>query len=139
MVQVRAYDLLHEYDEILIWGQSFEQIEGVDIPGLPKGTLRMEVKMAEAVIKPKLMNDGTLGTEVISVFNIDFKTFLPKKILNWVTRTFAFYACKMIRDRTENLEGTTHQQRIKEKDIYKEWTQTFTEWRMRKLAQKAKH
>ena len=92
--------------------------------------------MAEGVIKPRLMEDGNIGTEVIASFNVDFKTFLPKSLLNWVTRTFAYYVCKMIRHRTENLKGTTHEQRIKENDIYKEWTQTFEEWKIKKLSGK---
>eukprot|EP01084_Bolivina_argentea_P051755 95194_1 len=135
VAHVRAYDLLNEYDEVLIWGKSFDTIDGVDIPVVPDGTKRMDVTMAEGAIKPIILDNGELGTEVISVFNIDFKTFIPKGILNWVTRTFAYYVCKMIRSRCENLEGTTHQKRIKEKEVYKEWTQEFTNWKMKKLAQ----
>ena len=135
VAHVQAYDLLDEYDEILICGRSVEQFEGVDIPKVEKGTLRLDVSMAEGVIKPKLMDDGSLGIEVIASFNVDFKSFLPKTLLNWITRTFAYYACKMIRQRTENLEGTTHGIRIKENDIYKDWTKRFEEWKENKLAE----
>eukprot|EP00486_Rosalina_sp_Unknown_P002770 CAMPEP_0201577802 /NCGR_PEP_ID=MMETSP0190_2-20130828/24336_1 /ASSEMBLY_ACC=CAM_ASM_000263 /TAXON_ID=37353 /ORGANISM="Rosalina sp." /LENGTH=162 /DNA_ID=CAMNT_0048010221 /DNA_START=85 /DNA_END=573 /DNA_ORIENTATION=+ len=136
VAHVRAYDLLDEHDEILIWGKSVDKVEDVEIPKIEKGTLRLDVNMAEGVIKPKLTEDGEIGTEVISSFNVDFKTFLPKTLLNWITRTFAYYVCKMIRQRTENLEGTTHEKRIKENDIYKDWTKTFEEWKIKKLSEK---
>ena len=135
VAHVRAYDLLNEHDEILIWGKSTDKVDGVEIPELEKGTIRMDVTMAEGVIKPKIMENGQLGTEVIASFNVDFKSFLPKTLLNWITRTFAYYVCKMIRHRTENLEGTKHQQRVKENEHYQEWTKQFENWKIRKVSE----
>ena len=66
------------------------------------------------------MENGSIGTEVISSFNVEFKTFLPKTLLNWITKTFAYYVCKMVRHRTENLDGTTQEKRVKENIIYQE-------------------
>jgi len=141
VAQVKAYDLLQDHDEVLLWGQSVteQQVEGVDVPKVDKKTVRMECKMGEGVIKPRIMQNGNLGVDVIASFNIDFKMYLPATLLNWVTRTFAFYAVKMIRERTENLEGTTHQQRIAQNPLYAEWKQQFEEWKVRKLKQKGGH
>ena len=104
-----------------------------EIPKVDKKTVRMDVTIGEGVIKPRIMKDGTLGVEVIASFNVDFKTYLPTTLLNWVTRTFSFYAVKMIRERTENLEGTTHQERIKQNAIYDDWKTQFEAWRLRKV------
>merc|ERR1712129_693734 len=136
VAHAHAYDLLDEFDEILIWGKSHETIKGVGIPKCENGAIRVEVTMASGAIKPKLMDNGELGTEVTAVFNVDFKSFLPKALLNWVNRTFAYYACSMIRYRTEKLEGTKHEQRIKEKQMYKDWAEEFAVWKQRKLDKK---
>merc|ERR1712110_1390976 len=116
VARVSAYDLLNEHDEVLLWGESIEDEKGVDfdVPKVDKKTIRMDMNMGEGVIKPRILKDGTLGVEVIASFNVDFKTYLPTTLLNWITRTFSFYVIKMIRERTENLEGTTHQERIKQ-------------------------
>ena len=126
---------MNEYDEVIVWGKSIETMDNVEIPECEKGTARIDVTMAEGVIKPKILDNGQMGTEVIASFNIDFKTFLPKTLLNWITRTFAYYVCKMVRHRTEHLEGTSHQQRVAEKEIYKEWMQDFIQWKQAKLLQ----
>lgn len=134
---VHGYDLLEEYDEILIWGKSHEEIKGVDIPKCDKKTVRISVVMASGAIKPKMMDDGTVGTEVTAIFNVDFNSFLPQTLLNWINRTFAYYGCSMIRDRTEKLEGTKHEQRIKEKQMYKDWADEFVIWKKAKMDQMA--
>ena len=133
---MKAYDLLEDHDEVLLWGQSVpeEALKGdCDVPVEDKKTVRMWCSIGEGVIKPKMMENGKLGVEVTASFNIDFRTYLPATLLNWVTRTFAFYVVKMIRERTENLEGTSHQQRIEQNEMYKEWKTQFDEWRMRKM------
>ena len=125
-----------EFDEVLIRGKSYEEIKGVDIPACDKKTVRIEVCMAAGSIKPKLTDAGELGTEITAVFNVDFHSFLPQSLLNWFNRTFAYYACSMIRDRTEKLEGTKHEQRVKEKALYIEWGSEMQKWKDAKLAEK---
>eukprot|EP01084_Bolivina_argentea_P230360 388592_1 len=115
VVHIRAYDLLGEHDEVLICGKSSEDIKDITVPIMDEKTMRVDIRMGQGVIRPTLMDNGDVGTQVIAMLNVDFKTSLPKTLVNWITRTFAYYVCKMIRDRTENLEGTTHQQRVKEK------------------------
>eukprot|EP00485_Elphidium_margaritaceum_P002738 CAMPEP_0202696846 /NCGR_PEP_ID=MMETSP1385-20130828/10174_1 /ASSEMBLY_ACC=CAM_ASM_000861 /TAXON_ID=933848 /ORGANISM="Elphidium margaritaceum" /LENGTH=136 /DNA_ID=CAMNT_0049353143 /DNA_START=1 /DNA_END=407 /DNA_ORIENTATION=+ len=121
VVHVRAFDVLDDYDAIVISGHSVNEYNldtnvygNVEIPKMEDGTTRTDVKTAEAVIEPQILKNGEFGTKVIAGFEVNFNMFLPQKIISWISRTFAFYVVKAIRQRTSDLNGTTYQQRMNE-------------------------
>ena len=70
-------------------------------------------------------------TRIIMIFNIDFKSFMPVKMVNWVGRTFAYSLVRVIRERCENLKGTEHEKRINSKEIYRKWRMSLMDWSRR--------
>ena len=149
---VKAYDLLTDFNEIFIWGKTLKNrnAHNIELPKLDKKDVEFEVVMGNGVIKPikwknkilsqvtpktrelysKELNDSKIENliEITSEFNVDFDTVLPTSLVNWITRTFAYYGCKLIRQRCENLKGTNHQKRIDSKQIYKDWSVLIDEW-----------
>ena len=133
---------MEAYGEKLICGHSIDpkhDIEDVDelkldeeILDCDSKTVRMEAKHSEGVIRPIKFGNGGKDeenlTEIISVTNVDPKSFIPTSLLNWANRTLAFYAAKMIRNRCENLKGTTHAERVRTKPIYRKWKRDMKEY-----------
>lgn len=67
--------------------------------------------------------------EIDGMFNVDFKSFLPTKLLNWVTRTFAYYACQMVQSKCEQIyQSKKHLQRLNSKKVYKRIKRQLVQW-----------
>ena len=146
----KAYDLLNDFNEILIWGQTLNNRATIESPNLNESDVEFKVLMGNGVVKPIKWKNKVLSTvtpkiqklyskelnnnkienliEITCDFNVDFDTVLPTSLVNWITRTFAYYGCKLIRQRCENLKGTNHQKRINSKQIYKDWALLVDEW-----------
>eukprot|EP01084_Bolivina_argentea_P028244 52512_1 len=140
VVQVEAFESLDEYGEIIIVGQSIDPNIDIDendakelnlrneILGADSKTVRMDVHLSEGLLKPLKFGGNDNLTETICILNVDPKSYVPKWLLNWANRTFAFYVAKIIRHRCENLRGTEHAKRVATKPIYRKWKRDMLEY-----------
>ena len=130
-----AYDAAREEesDKTFVWDK--------DNRAVGAKTVRIDMDRGFGQIKPvlALQSDGTPAPDMVectAVFNLDFKMNLPKSVINWITRTFAYYACKQVRNVCENLaKSEVHQKRMEEKYEYRVWSARYQAWRERKLAE----
>ena len=137
VIHVGACDALEEMGEVILWGKSPKEdvgIPGVDIPTAEEcNAVRVDVVRLDVMCKPVRFNvKGQKDlTRIIMIFNVDFKSYMPVKMVNWVGRTFAFSLVKVIRERCENLKGTEHEKRINSREIYRLWRMSLMDWSKR--------
>ena len=137
VIHVGACDALNEMGEVILFGKSpkDDKIEGVDIPSAEEcDSVRVDVVRLDVMCKPIRFNvKGKKDlTRIVMIFNVDFKSYMPIKMVNWVGRTFAFSLVKVVRERCENLKGTEHEKRINSKEIYRKWRLSLMDWAKRK-------
>eukprot|EP01084_Bolivina_argentea_P119112 211234_1 len=136
-----ACNAADEMDEVMVWAASpkddkIESHPEVYIKSETEcNTTRVDIMRMDICCKP--IQFGIKGekdlTRIIMLSLVDFKSYMPAKFINWITRTFQFQTIKFLRHRCEHLEGSKHEMRIKTKPIYKKWTASMWEWQKNKL------
>ena len=112
------------------------------MPAIPKRTVRCELTLGLGAVVPLVYdsNDNKKCKKLVTcVFNVDFKSFLPNIILNWLSRTFSYYGIKMVRNKSENIYNSQkHKHALSNKKIYKKLNQRLIEWNKLQMNNKLK-
>eukprot|EP00466_Bigelowiella_natans_P016311 jgi/Bigna1/82997/fgenesh1_pg.100_\ len=112
IINAQGFDLLDEFGEIVISATSVKEFPDTKIPEVPPKCTRLEIHLAGARIKPITMNK----IELTAVANVDFKSFLPSSVINWLAKTLAYYFFLQFRAKAASSSGNgPHYDRVNEK------------------------
>jgi len=148
VAQAVAHNCLDCFGGIILIGQSIHsQLHatklGFEMPTVAKNTSRLDLKLACGMIAPiQLASDNSRKDciEITSVFNIDFRSAIPQKLINWATRTFGYYCIVSVRNLCENLNcSEIHMQRMQDNPVYARYRKMFDEWNSQRHAKQLKN